>query len=262
MTPRSSLYVGSVMHRRLGPRAHRFRYRAFWLLIDLDELPLLPGRLWLLSHNRANLFSLHDTDHGDGTSTPLRVQVERHLGAAGLDIGVGRVSLLTMPRTFGCGFNPLSIYFCHQADGNLVALVYQVHNTFGERHSYVIPVVRRSGPVHQRRRKEFHVSPFLDMNLHYDFRVTGPDDHIAVGIRASTPSGPLMTAVLKGARKVLDDHALIGVAITIPAITLKVVAAIHWEALRLWLKGIPYRHKPDAPSNTVSVGPGIALIPD
>ena len=250
------------MHRRLRPRAHRFRYRAFWLLIDLDELPLLPGRLRLFSHNRPNLFSLHDADHGDGTSTPLRVQVERRLRTVGLDIGAGRISLLTMPRTFGCGFNPLSIYFCRRADGNLAALVYQVHNTFGERHSYVIPVTPMSGPVHQRCRKEFHVSPFLDTNLHYDFRVTGPDDRIAVGIRAGTPSGPLMTAVLTGARKMLDDRALLGIAITIPAITLRVIAAIHWEALRLWLKGMRYRRKPDATRNMVSGLPGTPRLPD
>jgi DUF1365 family protein len=254
MTLRSALYVGSVMHRRLRPHAHHFRYRAFWLLIDLDELPGLSKGLWLLSHNKFNLFSLHDADHGDGTSTPLRVQVERELGGAGLELGGGRISLLAMPRTLGCGFNPLSIYFCHRADGTLAALVYQVHNTFGERHSYVIPVQQVSSrSVHQRCRKDFHVSPFLDMNLIYEFRVTGPNDRLAVGIRASTPSGPLLTAVLTGTRKALTDRALMRVGLAVPAVTAKVTAAIHWEALRLWLKGMRYRRKPAAPADMISV---------
>ena len=254
MTLRSALYVGSVLHRRLRPRPHHFRYRAFWLLIDLDELPRLSESLRLFSHNKINLFSLHDADHGDGSSTPLSVQIERQLDAAGLDAGGGRICLLTMPRTFGCGFNPLSIYFCHRADGTLAALVYQVHNTFGERHSYVIPVQQAtSGSLHQRCRKELHVSPFLDMNLNYEFRVTGPNDRLAVGIRASTPSGPLITAVLTGARKALTDRTLMRIGMAMPAVTAKVIAAIHWEALRLWLKGMRYRRKPAAPADAISV---------
>ena len=138
----SSLYVGSVMHRRTRPRVHHFRYAAFWLLLDLDELPRLSAKLRLLSHNGSNLFSIFDEDHGDGSSTPLRLQVERQLREAGVDTTGIRISLLCLPRTFGYCFNPLSIYFCHRADGALAALIYQVHNTFGERHSYVLPVGR------------------------------------------------------------------------------------------------------------------------
>jgi uncharacterized protein len=243
------------MHRRIRPRAHRFRYAAFWLLIDLDELPKLSSTLRLFSHNRSNLFSLYDSDHGDGTSTPLRLQARRHLREAGLDIGGGHIQLLCMPRTFGHCFNPISVYFCHHADGTLAALIYQVHNTFGERHSYVIPVGPRAGAVHQRCRKQFHVSPFLDMALTYEFRIAIPDERISVGIRVGAEDGPMFNAALVGLRKDLTDLALMRICFRMPAITLKVIAAIHWEALRLWLKGMRYRPKPAAPGSMTSVIP-------
>lgn len=249
----SALYVGSVMHRRLRPRPHHFRYRAFWLLVDLDELPTLSRNLTLFSCNRPNILSLYDRDHGDGSATPLRAQVERQLGAAGLDIGGGRVRLLCMPRTFGYGFNPLSIYFCHRADGTLAALIYQVHNTFGGRHSYVIPVDSESGVVRQRCRKAFHVSPFMDMDMRYEFRVAVSDPSIAVGIRLGGQDGPMLNAALVGARRELTDRSLLRVALSVPLVTMKVIAAIHWEALRLWLKGIGFRRKPSEPAPKGSI---------
>lgn len=255
MSQRSCLYVGSVMHRRIRPRAHYFRYAAFWLLIDLDELSRLSATLRLFSHNRPNLFSLYDADHGDGTSTPLRSQVEHQLRSAGLDLDGCRIRLLCMPRSFGHCFNPLSIYFCDREDGSLAALIYQVHNTFGERHSYVIPVHDCPTTVHQRCHKAFHVSPFMDMALSYAFRVTEPNERIAVGIRVDADGAPVLVTGLTGLRKALNDRALVRMALVMPAITLKVVAAIHWEALRLWLKGLRLRHKPAPPRDMTSVIP-------
>ena len=253
MTLDSSLYVGSVMHRWLYPRVHQFRYRAFWFLLDLDELDKLSGRLRWFSHNRANLFSLHDADHGDGSATPLRAQVEIKLREAGVKLTGGSIRLLCMPRTLGYCFNPLSVYFCCHADGDPVALVYQVHNTFGERHSYVIPAKQGNGELCQRCRKALYVSPFLDMNMRYDFRVSGPDERISVGIRASTSEGPALNAVLTGERKDLTDRNLVRAFVAIPAITLKVIAAIHWEALRLWLKGLRVRPRPAPPERAATV---------
>jgi uncharacterized protein len=253
MTVRSALYVGSVMHRRLHPRVHHFRYRAFWFLLDLDEVDALHATTRLFSHNRPNLFSLYDTDHGDGSATPLRSQVERQLREAGVDLAVGRIDLLCMPRTLGYAFNPISIYFCHQADGALVALVYEVHNTFGERHSYVIEARSESGILHQQCRKALYVSPFMDMNLRYEFRVAAPDQRIAVGISATTANGLVMRAVLGGTRQPFSDRALIGVFLRIPAITIKVIAAIHFEAMRLWLKGLRLRSRPAPPARMTTV---------
>ena len=253
MTFRSSLYVGSVMHRRLRPRAHHFRYRAFWLLLDLDELSDLSGKLRWFSFNRPNVFSFYDTDHGDKSRTPLRAQIERQLLDANIDCAGGRVQLLCMPRTLGYCFNPLSIFFCYRADGGLAALIYQVHNTFGERHSYVIPVERQSGALHQRCRKLFYVSPFLDMDMRYSFRIIDPDERIVVGICASSDQKPVLHAVLTGERQSLCDRNLTRVFLQIPAVTLKVTAAIHWEALRLLAKRIRLRRRPALPERPVTI---------
>lgn len=250
---KSSLYIGSVMHRRLRPRVHQFRYRAFWLLLDLDELDALSGRLRWFSHNRGNLFSLRDQDHGDGSATPLREQVEKKLGEAGIRLEGGSIQLLCMPRTLGYCFNPLSVYFCSDASGTPAALVYQVHNTFGERHSYVIPVQSGGGTVRQNCRKALYVSPFLDMAMRYDFRVAGPDERIAIGIRASDPDGPMLNAILTGERRALTDGNLLRTFAAIPAITMKVMAAIHWEALRLWLKGLRLRPRPALPDRAAPI---------
>jgi uncharacterized protein len=248
----SSLYVGTVMHRRLRPRKHEFRYRAFWLLIDLDELPELEGRLRLFSHNRGSLFGLHDVDHGDGSATPLRVQVEQHLAEAGIVMVGGSIKLLCMPRTLGYSFNPLSVYFCHRADASLAALVYEVHNTFGERHSYVLPADATSGPLHQHCDKTFYVSPFMDMDMRYEFGVVAPAERIGIEIRVSAADGAVMRASLAGVRRDLTDRALLRMFLTVPAITLKVSAAIYWEALRLRLKGLRLRGRPVPPKSVVT----------
>jgi uncharacterized protein len=229
------------MHRRLQPRVHHFRYRAFWLLADLDELPQVSHGLRLFSHNRANIFSLYDKDHGDGSGTPLRQQAERLLAAEGLDIGTGRIALLCMPRTFGFSFNPLSVYFCYSEDGALAAVIYQVHNTFGERHAYVLPATTTNGSIHQSCRKSFYVSPFMAMDLDYDFRLLPPGEGLALAIRAKGTAGPVLNAAAAGRREVLTDAALLRLALSVPAVTWKVISAIHWEAVRLLLKGVRYR---------------------
>ena len=237
MTPTSALYVGTVVHRRVRPRRHQFRYRAFWLLLDLDELAGLSSRLRLFSHNHANVFSLYDADHGDGTFTGLRLQVERELASVGVDIAGGAIKLLFMPRTLGYSFNPLSVYFCHDANGRLAALVYQVHNTFGERHSYVIPVQGDADTICQHCEKRLYVSPFMEMNLQYRFRVKPPVENVTIAVHAQDRAGVIFTAALAGSREDFTDRMLLRVLLRIPLITIKVIAAIHWEALRLWLKG-------------------------
>ena len=245
MTIDSCLYVGSVFHRRLGPRPHRFRYRLFWLLIDLDEIGALDGRLQLFSHNRFNLFSLFDRDHGDGRGAPLRGQADALLAAHGIDIGDGAIRLLCMPRTLGYDFNPLSVYFCHRPDGALAALIYEVHNTFGERHSYVLPAEAR-----QSCDKAFFVSPFLPMGLRYEFQVAPPGKTIVLSIQANGPDGPALQAGLSGERRNLVDRQLLRVAIRIPFVALKATLAIHWEAARLLAKGVAYlgRERPNPPA--------------
>ena len=240
MTDRSAVYIGSVMHRRLTPRVHRFRYRGFWLLLDLDEVEASCLRLALFSHNRFNIFSLYDRDHGDGSDMPLREQIVCKLAQAEIAFSGGNIRLLCMPRTLGYSFNPLSIYFCTHPDGNPAAIVYEVHNTFGERHSYVIHA-ETGGRIQQSCDKAFYVSPFLDMDLRYKFAVSLPGEKLAVTIRLSKGDEAVMVACLAGNRRALTDGVLLSLFFAMPAVTLKVMAAIHWEAIRLWLKGLRFR---------------------
>ena len=244
----SSLYVGSVFHRRLIPKPHRFRYRLFWLLIDLEELDDLDRRLKVFSHNRFNLFSLFDRDHGDGGASSLRAQARELLAAHGIDTCGGPIRLLCMPRTLGYGFNPISVYFCARPDGALAALIYQVHNTFGERHSYVLPVAEARGAVRQACAKAFFVSPFLPMGLRYEFHATPPGETLTLAIRASGPDGVVLRAALAGERRELTDAALMKAGLSAPLEAMKTTAAIHWEALRLWAKGVAYLGREGVPT--------------
>lgn len=247
MTLMSKLFVGSVSHHRLRPSRHRLRYRMFWLLLDLDEVDVLPQRLALFSHNRFNAVSFHDVDHGDGSSVPLRAQIAQRLGDAGVD-GAGRIGLLCMPRIFGYGFNPLSIYFCHDRQRRPSAIIYEVHNTFGERHSYLFPVRVRNSPVLEHRCcKVFHVSPFLAMDLRYTFRVRVGEDQVSVAVKGWDRDGPVIAAALVGRRAPLTPSMLARLLVSHPLLTLKVIAAIHWHALRMVLKGFSVHRKPPAP---------------
>ena len=259
MTSASALYFGSVFHRRLSAPPHRFRYRAFWLFIDLDDLPGLGRRLRLLSHNRFNLFSLNDRDHGDGTTKGLKEQALALLADHGVADGIGSIRLLCMPRTLGYDFNPLSVYFCHRRDGALAALIYEVRNTFGGRHAYVLPAAPAGGTVRQACDKTFFVSPFLPMDLRYEFQVSEPGKQIAVAIRAVGRDGPVLRAALAGERRPLTDRSLARAAAAIPLVAMKTIAAIHWEALRLIVKGARYRG-PNPSADAPAAG-GQALRP-
>ena len=242
---RSCLYAGTVVHARLRPRQHRLSYRVFWALLDLDQLPSLGRRLRLFSHNRWNIVSFHDTGHGEGSAEPLRAYVERQLVAAGIEPAGGSIRLLCMPRILGYAFNPISIYYCHASDGALQALLYEVNNTFGDRHSYLIPVAAGQGErIEQSCCKALHVSPFMDMDLTYAFSVTVPGERVALAIRVSDSDGTVLNTALAGRQRAFTDAGLAWLLVTHPFLTLKVTGAIHWQALRLWLKGVALRSRP------------------
>jgi DUF1365 family protein len=257
MITHSALYVGQVMHQRLRPRRHRLSYRLYMLLLDLDEVDACAARLRLFSRGSWNLFSFHDADHGAGTAEPLRAQVERHLHGAGLAGAGGAIRLLTMPRVLGFAFNPISVYFCYRADGELAATLYEVNNTFGQRHSYLLPVAVGTGPaIRQTVCKRFHVSPFMGMDMDYAFRVVPPAaaPALGLGIIGSDAAGAVITAVLTARRRELTDAALLRAFFAVPLVTLKVVAGIGWEALKLWLKGVRWRPRPAPPSEAITMG--------
>jgi DUF1365 family protein len=232
------LYIGAVMHRRLKAPPHRFAYSGFWLALDLDAFP----RLRLLSRDRRNLFSLDARDHADGKPGDLRAKVAAK--AEGIDVS-GRMILLTTPRLFGFTFNPLSAYFCHDAGGRPSAMAWEVSNTFGARHTYVIAIDDvADGVVRQSCAKLMHVSPFLDMGLTYQFRVEVLGEALKIGIVDRGPDGAVLAAAVTATRRELTDAALLRLALAAPWATLKVMAAIHWEALKLFLKGAKFRSAP------------------
>ena len=256
MSDASALYRGRVTHRRTRPRPHRLDYRVFWLLLDLCEIDDLDGRMRLFSRNRFNLLSFHDRDHGDGSATPLRAQVETLLARAGLDIGGGPIRLLTMPRVLGYVFNPISLFYCHRPDGGLAAMIYEVTSTFGVRHAYLIPVPaadQAAGRISQSAAKALHVSPFMGMEMDYEFRGRVPGERLELSIAGFDAEGPLITAALSAARRPLTDGAVLAATAAIPLLTLKVVAAIHWEALKLWLKGVKPRPAPAPAAEPVTL---------
>lgn len=256
MSPASALYRGRVTHRRARPVEHRLAYRVFWLLLDLAELDGLDRRLRLFSRNRLNLLSFHDRDHGDGSDRPLRAQVEALLVRAGIDTAGGPVRLLTLPRVLGFVFNPISLFYCHHPDGRLAAVIYEVTSTFGQRHAYLVPVPevdQVDGRIDQRAAKALHVSPFMDMEMDYAFRGRVPGERLDLTILGLDAAGPLITAVMTGRRDPLTDRALLAAVAAMPLLTLKVVAAIHWEALRLWLKGVRLRPSPPPAAEAATV---------
>jgi DUF1365 family protein len=247
----ASLYAGPVMHQRLKPFGHRFRYDVAAILVDLDRLDELPRLSPLISHNRFNLFSIHDRDLGAADATAPAEHAEALLREAGLQIEGGRNLLLTYPRILGYVFNPLSIYWRYDRSGVLRAVIYEVRNTFGERHAYVAPVAPGElGPagLTQSRDKRFHVSPFLGMALRYQFRLRPPGETIALRILETDGEGPILAATFFGRRIALTSASLLRSAIRLPFLMLTVIAAIHWEALKLWLKGARYHARPAPPA--------------
>jgi uncharacterized protein len=253
----ASLYFGEVMHARLKPVGHRFNYRVMSLLIDLDRLEDADRQSALFGVNRAALYSFNEADHGDRDGSPLRAYALRRATEQGIDLAGGRVLLLCYPRLLGYTFNPLSVYFCYRGDGGLALVIYEVRNTFGDIHAYALPV--KSGEmsdagVRQEHDKLFYVSPFVEMAMRYRFRVLPPGDCVKLRILETDSEGPLLAATFSGRRRALNTLALLRSFFALPVVTVKIIAAIHWEALRLWLKGVRL-----VPRQNAAVDSGLAI---
>lgn len=258
----SALYLGRVAHRRHFPVDHRLSYGVWYLLLDLDELDDLDAQIPGFGVDRRAPVSFHQVDHGDRDGSPLRPWLEGHLASAGIDLEGGPIRLLCFPRVLGYVFNPLSVWFAHGPAGDLRAILYEVANTFGGWHHYLIPVapsegVRGDGSqvVGSAFAKELFVSPFIDMASTYDFRTRVPDERLAVTVRQTVREGHVLTATLVGERRPLNRRTLTSAFIRYPLVTLKAVGGIHWEALKLWRKGAPFRRPLPPPAHHLTVVP-------
>lgn len=255
----SGLYFGHVMHHRLRPKRHRFVYRVCSFLLDLDEIPALAKTSKLFSHNRSGLFSFRDRDFGPGEDRPLKPWLQGVLSEHGYAQELARAELLCFPRLFGYVFNPLSVYFCYDPEDRLFAILYEVTNTFRERHSYLLPALLSSGEgsnrsIRHNAPKKHYVSPFIGMDAHYSFRVNAPGDRVLVSINEREGGLPLLYTSFAGRRARFGDSALGKTALAYPLMSLKVMAAIHWEAFRLWRKGAPVFRRLSPPETSITTG--------
>lgn len=249
------LYTVRILHRRRVAPLYRFVYKIFFLLLDIDRLDELHRRLRWFSHNRFNLFAIHDADHGRGEAGGLRRWAETVLAGHGVHLQGGRIRLLTQPRMFGWVFNPVSFWYCEHADGRLRAVIAEVNNTFGERHSYVLTAAQAGASagaplpyeVELCKEKCFHVSPLFDLVGLYHFRFSEPSERLRVQLDESREGLPLIDTAITGERRVLDDAALLAQLLRMPVQALKVLAAIHWQALKIWLRGAKFHRKPPPP---------------
>jgi uncharacterized protein len=253
----AALYNGQVMHARMKPKANRFAYSVYALLIDVDALEQAGRMSRFFSVGRFNLLSFRPEDHGDGGQKGLGGHVRGLLAQAGLDERPERIVLLCYPRVLGFTFNPISVYFCYDGSNTLIAAVYEVRNTFGEMHTYVAPV--RPGELseaglRQERDKLLYVSPFMDMPMRYRFRIRPPGDDVAIRILETDHEGPILAASFFGRRRALTTASALAAFLRIPLLTFKVVGGIHYEAVKLWFKGVRFFARPAPPPGASASG--------
>ena len=249
----SCIYSGFVTHRRFKPKRHFFSYKTFSLLIDLNEVENLGRKIKFFSYNKFNILSFYDVDHGPRDGSCLTKWVKKILIESKIDIGSGTIKLLCFPRFFGYVFNPLSIFYCYDENSQLKAVLYEVKNTFNEQHTYVFPTSPSSNLILHKCDKKFYVSPFIEMKTFYNFRLLKPGTIISIFIKQADIDGPLLTACQAGKRLELNSKNLFVQFLKHPLMSFKVILAIHFEAFRLWSKGIKHVKKKIKIKNNLSL---------
>ena len=238
MINNSCIYIGSVIHKRFKPKKHFFKYSVFSLFLDLDEINELDQQIPFFSYNKFNILSFFDKDHGyrDGSSIKdwlIYVLKKKNISTTSI-----KIKILCYPRIFGYVFNPLSIFFIYDSDSNPIAILYEVKNTFGEQHTYVFKIDIKNKQILNNCKKKFYVSPFMDLESKYFFKVLIPNERLSVIIDQRDKEGKLLFASQDGERVKLSSKNLLKSYLKHPLMTLKIISAIHYEALKLWMKGI------------------------
>jgi uncharacterized protein len=243
------IYAGKVVHQRLRPTPHKLIYNVFALLLDVDAIAATLQPLRHIAHNRFNVFAFYDRDHGAGNGEPVAALARRLFADARIDTSGCRILLLAYPRCLGATFNPLSVFYCVAADGQLRGLIYEVNNTFRQRVAYVLPAgpAQLGGAHAQSCAKQLFVSPFNAVEGRYGFRVTCPGRELVLGVQYYDTAGAVLRTHFRATAEPLTDATLRGLLRRYPLMTMKVVGGIHWEALKLWLKGVPMVQRPQFP---------------
>ena len=249
----SCIYEGSVIHKRFKPKEHFFKYKVFSLFIDLSELNELNDKLNFFSLNKFNLISFYERDHGDRDGSSLVNWVKINLEKNDINTEDIKIKLLCYPRILGYVFNPLSIFFIYNKKENLISILYEVKNTFGEQHTYVFKVENENKLIQNNCSKKFHVSPFIEMDCNYFFRILNPGKNLSVKIDQYDQEGKILFASQDGKRSDLTSKNLMNSYIKHPLMTFKIISAIHFEAFKLWIKGIKFVKKKLKIKNNITV---------
>ncbi len=235
---KTCIYKGIVTHRRFKPKRHFFSYKTFSILFDLNELKDLEKRISIFSLNKFNLFSFYNKDHGNRDGSDLQNWAKLTLKKFNINSKISKIKLLCFPRIFGYVFNPLSIFYCYNESAELKAILYEVKNTFNEQHTYVFPVEKNSKIITQNCNKRFYVSPFIEMETTYNFRLSEPQETLSIFIKQTDVDGTLLSACQIGKKEKISTKQLLVNFFRHPMMTIKIIMAIHFEALRLWTKGV------------------------
>ncbi|MGB0342070.1 MAG: DUF1365 domain-containing protein [Parvibaculales bacterium] len=250
ISAQSCLYFGTVRHARYRPRRHRFTYRVFNIYADIDALEAGALNSTLFKYNRFALFSLRARDHGAKDGSSIRAFVDKLLQQGGI-ARPDKVMMLCYPRLLGYAFNPITVYYCF-TEGRPCAMIYEVRNTFGDDHIYTIACPDGIADIKHSRDKLMHVSPFIGMAATYHFSTATPEQNLRLVIRETEGSDPLLVASFVGQRRALNAGNLISAFVRHPLMTLKVVLAIHFEAAKLFVKGVPFIKRPVPPKSRIS----------
>ena len=253
MIKNSFIYSGNVVHKRFKPKTHYFKYKVFSLLIDLSEIELIDKKLKIFSFNKFNIISFYNSDHGRRDGSSLKKWVIDNLKKYNINTNNIQIKLLCYPRIFGYVFNPLSIFYIYDKNEDLISILYEVKNTFGEQHTYVFKSKKGQNLIQHVCKKKFHVSPFIEMNCIYFFRLLKPSNKISVIIDQNDKEGKILYASQNGIKSELNNSTLIKAYLKHPLMTFKIILAIHFEAFKLWTKGIKYIRKKAKIKNNITV---------
>ena len=246
----SCIYNGTVKHQRFKPIEHSLNYKTFSILLDLDEIENLAKNISIFSLNKFNIFSFYNRDHGARDEGSLKDWVQKNIKKFNISNNITKIKLLCYPRVFGYVFNPLSIFYCYE-NNDLKAIFYEVKNTFNEQHTYIFKI-KDNEKIEQKCKKKFYVSPFMDMETYYNFKLLNPKEKLSIFIRQTNGEETVLTATQTGDKKEFSFKQLLINFFKYPLMTIKIISSIHYEAFFLWKKGAVYRKRDNKILNNLS----------